>query len=394
MHAVQRIEGIRLAFEIMSWALSDNESEAHFEVSFQRNQADFLRMGGYPSLLPRLFLLSRQPGRTEDADPAQHTYRPDAQILGHLLAHIMSSDYSCLSLFGANATGADVEIKTSVRHGSALPLLLAYALGAGRCFGREKSHGKQTDIAEAAKQEERFTMGQLDGGVEDEAMLVLLINTLTQVASVSVSNLFSMTRHLPQLPMWLITRIYGPAEERQYAVTFPPRDGWSGKPDEEAEGEVLTWQAPSPGLRRAYLGLLRKVLEGGVSREVTWRLFTLVRKDQRPHAKSTDSSHMSPAASGRGSPSNGLAKRKRAPHMLKLRMPSEETAAQETIDVEVLDLLQHAMKARWPPAFVFGGGHARPGGLELKETGRTWPKSERGLHFSVSESPTRHLTTV
>ena len=311
--------------------------------------------------------------------------QPDPQILGHLFAHIMSSDYSCLSLFGHSSAEGEKEIRSTIRHGTALPLLLSYALGASTCIGRILSKGKKAEIVEAAKDEERFIMGHFDmADAKQGEMLSKLIESLTQVASASISNLFTIARHLPHLQMWLVTRMYGPAEERQYAVTFPPREGWASKVDDDEAAETFAWQPPTAALRQAYLGLLRKMLEVGVSREVTWRLFAQVRKDEQLRQKTQDSAQLSPASSGRASPANGAAKRKRGPTLLKLRLPSDEAAAQEKLDVEVLDLLQHAMKARWPPAFIFGGGSAKHGRLELKETGRTWPKGERGLHFSVS----------
>jgi len=30
---VQRMEGVRLAFEVLAWAMGDRESDVHFEVS-------------------------------------------------------------------------------------------------------------------------------------------------------------------------------------------------------------------------------------------------------------------------------------------------------------------------------------------------------------------------
>ena len=372
MLGVQRIEGIRLAFETIAWALGDKASEAYFQVSLAHDSTDKQRMGGYSSLLPKLYLLSEQ-------DPGDRTLLcPDSQVLGHLLAHIMSNDYSCLSILDSTSSSSEGTIKSTLRFGSALPLLLAYVLGAPVCFGRTTSC---KDAKEAVIQQEKFMAGHLDTVSPDHQQLIAtVVRALTQIASTSTTNLFTIVRHLPLLPSWLITRIYGPAPDRHFAVTFPPREGWS-KADDDEPSEKLEWRGPPADLRSAYLSLLRQLLEGGVTRETTWRLFALVRKDQRPKQLGT-SIHCSPASSGRSSPANG-AKRKRAPTLLKLRMPSNDAAHTERLDAEVLDLLQHAMKARWPPAFLFGGAGDH-GAIELKDTGRSWPKGERGLHLSVS----------
>ena len=172
--------------------------------------------------------------------------QPDPQILGHLFAHIMSSDYSCLSLFGHSSAEGEKEIRSTIRHGTALPLLLSYALGASTCIGRILSKGKKAEIVEAAKDEERFIMGHFDmADAKQGEMLSKLIESLTQVASASISNLFTIARHLPHLQMWLVTRMYGPAEERQYAVTFPPREGWASKVDDDEAAETQTF-TPEP----------------------------------------------------------------------------------------------------------------------------------------------------
>jgi hypothetical protein len=57
----------------------------------------------------------------------------------------------------------------------------------------------------------------------------------------------------------------------------------------------------------------------------------------------------------------------------------------ERLNVEVLDLLRHAMRSRWPDMFVFKGGKGiSEASIELSDLGRAWPAGQKGFHYSVS----------
>lgn len=342
--------------------------------------------------------------------------RPDPSILGHLLSHIASSDYSCISLFDGTSPDTDVGGKLNnpkIRWGNALHLLLAYTLGSPVTFTRSPTFkGKEKDQAESRRFKRRFLMGLLEfepSSPQGGYLLETLLRALTACAEASIVNLFTIQTHLPHLSEWLIMRIYGPAPDREYAITFPPREGWAAKgPGGEAEGEPPVWRAPSPSLRRAYLALLRKMLEAGASREITWRLFALVRREDTtqplrspsPGASASSSPSPSPYASptphhgalvgsptpsGENTPSKS--KRKRPPGLLKLQLPSSDGVRVERLDEEVLDLIGHGIKSRWPALFVLSGGVGEVGGLELRDSGRNWSKGEKGISFSVGLEP-------
>jgi hypothetical protein len=127
---------------------------------------------------------------------------------------------------------------------------------------------------------------------------------------------------------------------------------------------------------------------------MTWRLYGLVRrevnastgkvipKSSRAEAEG-NASDPTLSAPPRIQPTSSSARR--GPGSLRLEMPTGEAEIEDRLDPEVLELLRHTMKHRWPNAFVFGGGSGEDiGGLELRDMGRVWPKPDRGINFTVS----------
>ncbi|WWD18748.1 hypothetical protein CI109_103202 [Kwoniella shandongensis] len=371
---VQRMEGIRLCLEVLAWAVGDRHGESHFESH-----------GGYRALLPILYRL------------LQHTsskrIEPESQIIALLLSHICNDNYSIVSLFQTHRTAkhapelttafitsrlGDVIIRPSTS--GALRLLWAYIRG-------ESSKGKG---------KERAWTGDFETGEEEyQAKLIeLTLQTLLVAAQASTPNLFALATQIPDLAEFLITRLYGPDEKRVYEETFPARADWQEREPEDEDLGDANWQGPDDGLRRIYIALLRRVLEAGVNQRVTWRLFGLVKTTIPPterHFKSNGESSSS-LVSGDGTsttpdsvdsePDRIVQRTKQKPN---LHISTTDTQAEgdEGLHAEVLDLIRHSMKARWPDVFVFRGGAGDSlGGLQLRETGRAWMNAHKGFNFS------------
>ncbi|WVQ73417.1 hypothetical protein IAR50_002989 [Cryptococcus sp. DSM 104548] len=357
---VQRKEAIRLALEVLGWALGDRLGEAHFE-----------RQGGYLEVLPILYHL---------APPSS---QPDSQILAVLLAHICSNNYSFLNLFQIPAispaediSGRLGELIVRPSTSGALKLLWAY-LNRGAVKGKDK---------------ERARMETIEG--EGLARTVqLAFQSLLAIVQASTPNLFTVASQLPQLSEFLITRLYGPGKQREYGSTFETKDGPSTQSHEEGPAE---WTAPSDSLRSVYFALLRRMLDAGVNQRVTWRLFGLVRETKVP-SKGPELSEQSPA---RDDPSHLVS----SPDPLDTPVPSPlptprpsdrgkpnlhintktpEEDEGDRLNMEVLGLIKQALKSKWPDVFVFKGGvNDRLGGLELPELGRPWVNGHKGFNFS------------
>ncbi|WWC96475.1 hypothetical protein V866_003343 [Kwoniella sp. B9012] len=378
---IQRMEGVRLALEVLAWSLGDRQGELHFE-----------KLGGYMLLLPSLSKLS---------PPSES---PNSQIIAVLLAHICNNNYSILSLFQSPPTTStstsdqsissiisqrlgDLNIRPSTS--GALKLLWAY-------IRREDEKGKgkrrQSDMESSFEGEE---------GREQQRLIEITFQVILVAASASTLNLFAIVTQLPQLSEFLVVRLYGIPEKRTYEVTFPARDDWVQADSSPVAEQIEEWKPPLDSLRKIYLALFRRLLEAGVTQTLVWRLFGLVKTTSPVVVEQEDPEN---SGSGNGnqvniaSPSDissptGVVtspepildtpkiKHKRKPdlHIDVDRLPPDE----ESLHLEVLDLLRHAMKARWPDVFVFKGGNGDTlGGLQLKETGRTWMGGQKGFNFS------------
>ncbi|KAL7420576.1 Beige protein-like 1 [Cryptotrichosporon argae] len=331
---VQRVEAARLALELLGAMTTDRPDVESFE-----------KKGGYLSLLPAIHGLSRPRPEEGPGNAGVSTSRPrplDGQVLGLLLAHILSNNYALLSLFADLGDMADVEQRLGsdlvLRSTGGLKLLWAYLW--------DSDHGT------SGSTDGRFAFdwvaaGQSEGvdGDDDRARLVeLSMRVLLAAAGSSTANLLVIHARLPGLTDFLCTRLYGPEPKRHYETTFPAREDWYA-PSERAESPAPpAWRAPLASLRGVYLALLRRMLEAGVSQAQAWRLFSL----------------------------------------LKLAVPSPAAPAElETLNAEVLETLQLAMRAKWPDAFVFRGGKDHvPGGLQISDLGRPWMPSAKGFMFS------------
>ncbi|WVQ96281.1 hypothetical protein IAU59_003385 [Kwoniella sp. CBS 9459] len=376
---VQRMEGIRLVFEALAWALGDRQGEAAFE-----------KMRGYMLFLPVLSRLVPPPSETNP------TRSPDSRIIALLLAHICNNNYSILSLFqnppdpsddndttisSVSKRLGDVIVRPSTA--GCLNLLWAYLRGASaKGKGKEKASNcsfEKTGTAENAK------------------VVELTFQVILVAAQASTPNLFAIVTQLPDLADYLVFRLYGPLRKREYVVTFPARNDWSNGEQKEEEVEDQ-WEEPSPWLRVIYLALLRRLLEAGVTQALVWRLFGLVKatpadldpsstgvtgeptQSQSPAGDLVSTPEAIDFAEPRlDTPKARPVKAKPHLHIDTNKVPPDE----ERLQLEVLDLLRHAMKARWPDVFMFRGGAGdNLGGLQLKETGRTWMGGTKGFNFS------------
>ena len=329
---------------------------------------------------------------------------PDPRILSYLLAHIFDNNYSLLSIFdpppedGPPLAERLGELK--LRWGPALPLLWAYMWGQN--IPSDSKKGK-----EKARDNDRLFKEVISGRnerMDDQHSQIILVTFKLLLASAqgSTSNLFILSSKLDLLSEFLINRIYGPAKKRTLADTFPSRRDWVDREDDETD-EELPWDPPSSSLREVYLSLLRKLLETGVNQRITWRLFELVktteaarrRKDEHPHEGTNQSGTSTPTGTAppiptKKSPSDeesGLAMKKKRPQLTLAPTAPLPVADMERLDAEVLDLLRHAMRLRWPDMFVFRGGSGiSEASIELPDLGRAWPGAQKGFHFSVSHS--------
>ena len=316
------------------------------------------------------------------------------------MAHILNDNYSILSISTSPIPSeADLKEKLgdlNIRRGAALPLLWAYLWS---------SEERDFDIGRKGKGRERISEWEerlLSSGQQEQSSdLSLVCSTLSILAlaaQTSTANLFSIRTHLPELPDFLLTRLYGYPLKRKYATTIPPRDDWCDDlPEDDIELEQeLPWLAPCREVRAVYLNLLRRLLEGGVDQSVVWRLFSLakVQADALTGEQSTlTTGQNSPLpSSGVSSPMlEDSAATLSKPKSGKKRKPGLHISTTikgpdvERLQPEILELIRQSLKTRWPPAFVLkGGSGGNEGGLELPDMGRAWPIGAKGFNFSVS----------
>ena len=146
-----------------------------------------------------------------------------------------------------------------------------------------------------------------------------------------------------------------------------------------------------------YLALLRRLLEAGVDQRLTWRLFSLVKtpvKDkQSSNIELKEEKGLEEPSKRAGNQSSKVEvetartsqKRPKPSHLTIATDPSLSGFGVEDLQIEVLDLIRHSMKSRWPAAFVFAHSErGNEGGLELVDLGRPWSTPQKGFNFSVS----------
>ena len=363
---------------------------------------------------------------------------PNLKILAHLLAHISNDNYTILSVVPSATSGVELESTAlaeqlgdiSLTRPRALPLLWYYlwSLPADPNHirpGKGKSREKY-------QQRHRCVDGSMESQPERSPAIAMSLRILLIAMQVSVINLFALKSSLPSLPSFLMDRLYAPEAEKKYEITFPPRDDWFVPEDEDRNAsstEEFNWAAPSDKFRSLYLLLLRRLLEAGVDQALVWRLFGRARIALDPPKKETakpeepaealqatpeirEVDYASPRVDATDSNSSFIStsrrsvtesplsiastldtsapptptpdpmpKRRRPPNLVIDPVPPVEV---EKLDMEVLDLIRHSMKARWPDLFAFrGSGGIEECGLELKDMGRTWPLPSKGFNFSV-----------
>lgn len=316
-------------------------------------------------------------------------------VMAHLLAHIFNNNYTILSTFpqllasGSMPSETDLREKLgelTVRRGEALPLLWAYLWGLDEDFRFDGDRTPGRDITDTVNG------GSYERTI-DPAVLSLTMTVLSVAAQNSHANLLTLRQHLPELPEFLVARLYGRLAKRKYETTFPPRDDWCDDlPDPE---DVPEWYNPDPDLRGIYLSLLRKILDGGVDQIIVWRLFSLIKVSPSQNNFSSQTSEaVTPALQGieafpiepsSASTLRPMPKKRPRPglHISTTMRPRDE----ENLQPEILDLIRHCIKSRWPSCFVMRGGSAgQEGGIELADMGRSWPLGPKGFNFSVSDS--------
>ena len=372
-------------------------------------------MGGYLGLLPLIRALSPPPQQETNAfqDPSSSSRpttpfepRPvaDSRVFLHLLAHILNDNYIILSLLSPSNNAleelSDEKLKEklgdlTVKRPAALPLLWAYLWGLEDVSADNKSKGKAKERPRT-EEERMLQAGELESET-DPSLLRLGLGILALAAQSSTANLFAVRYHLPDLPEFLMARLYGYPAERRYEITFPARDDWCDDlPEDDEVAWSRAWTAPSDELRSVYLALFRRILEAGITQQIVWRLFNLAKVSANAlnadgtlstslGATPSDSLVTTPGLEDATPKSTPQAARKRprpSLHISTLLKAPED----EKLRPEVLDLIRHAMKARWPPAFVFRGGSGEnEGGLELNDMGKMWPSGTKGFNFSVRE---------
>jgi hypothetical protein len=340
--------------------------------------------------------------------PSDSRALPDSKILSVILAHIFDNNYSLLSVFDATtpeSSGLDEKLRDlKLRWGGGLPLLWAYMWGldapSDSKKGKEKAGSASQSFLEIAT-------GQLEKGDEAHTkQLQITFQTILIAAQRSASNLFILAQKLDLLSEFLLYRLYGPAKNRKYAEAFPARPDWIDRYGEDLGDEITyAYRPPTPTLREVYLSLFKKMLEAGVTQKITRRLFEVVKTTEADRRKAdeevlnsgtqtpTDISS-TPTKGFRRTPgpseadetiSTLTSKLKRRPQLTLVPTTPPPVADMERLNAEVLDLLRHGMRSRWPDIFVLRGGNGiSEAGIELSDLGRAWPAGQKGFHYSVS----------
>ena len=342
------------------------------------------------------------------SNPHSTKITPQPDILAVLLAHIFDNNYSLLSIFkdgeeADKALSEDTLGDVRLRWGGALKALWAYLWGSRG--PSESTKGKER----AQDTERQFTQvasGQLENAdPQHREMIETTFRLLLLACQRSPTNLFIIMDKMPFLQEFLLCRLYGFVPSRRYAETFPARRDWIDRMEDDEDMAKPEWREAPTSLRVIYLALLKKVLETGVDPKTTWRLFSLVKTSESVRRLKDESANQSGAQTptpqpttrpttpvartDTGSPGEHQdtprARSRKRPH---LTIPGTATTPVidiERLDLEVLDLIKHAMRSRWPNMFVFRGGRGMSeSGIELNDMGRAWPTAQKGFNFSVS----------
>lgn len=290
-----------------------------------------------------------------------------------------------------------------LRWGQGLPLLWAYMWGVhtpspSTASPSDKGKARETDTSPGRLKER--DKGELYSGKLEESAPPSVLLTLRVLLALTANrtNLLLIRAYLPHLPEFLLTRIYGWEPQREFDITFPPRDEWYQNAHAESSTPPRDWTVPTDTWRAMYLALLQRVVTGGVNPQVAWRLFELVRKVPPKEPKMLEGidsmvssgvatpteQPSSPGASGitvaAGSGNDTPRSQKKKP-TLKIKV---KTPRVETLDTEVLDLVRRAMRSHNPQAFVFRSApHVEDGGLEIPELGRPFPNNGKGFVFAT-----------
>lgn len=324
-------------------------------------------------------------------------------MLGILLSHLLGNNYTLRSLFtGPADVDVDAVLKDAhLRWAQGLPLLWAYVWGLHTpsptmTSPADKGKGRDSENSpERMKERDREALygGLLEANAPPSVQLTLRV-ILAMAAN--RTNLLLLRAHLPELPEFLLTRLYDWEPEREFDVTFPPRDEWFQNAHAESSITPHEWQEPSALSRALYLALLQRVVTGGVDAQITWRLFELVRKvPPKPKRAEPDSVASSGAATPiarTGSPESSTvslpgpeeggtprSQKKKPTLRLKITPP-----VSESLDTELLDLIRRAMRSHNPHAFIFRSAPSvEDGGLEISELGRPFPPSTKGFLFAT-----------
>ncbi|GMK59712.1 hypothetical protein CspeluHIS016_0803180 [Cutaneotrichosporon spelunceum] len=353
---VQRAEGLRLWFEVLAWGMGDQAGERAFDD-----------LGGYTALLPLLRKLS-----SEDADT------PDREVLGILLSHLLGNNYTLRSLFAGPEADVDAALKDAhLRWARGLPLLWAYIW----------------DLDKGDTDREALCGGQPEATASPVVWLTLRV---LRALATDPTNLLLIRANLPDLPQFLLTRIYGYEPERHFDITFSPRDEWFQNVQAESVVRARKWIAPSPEVRALYLSLLQRVVTSGVDTQIAWRLFQLVRKAPpkqpriepgsvtssgaaTPTARPASPSVESATPASTPGPDSPRSQKIKPTLKIKLSPP-----VYESLDTEVLDLVRRAMRSHNPHAFIFRSAPGiEDGSLVLKELDRPFPPATKGFVFAA-----------
>jgi hypothetical protein len=275
---------------------------------------------------------------------------PDARVLGLLLAYLFGNNYALLSVFGElDVSALEAQLgEIALRCADGLPLWWAYVCGLG---GEDSG--------------DLFPDALLTGDLEADPLVHATIQIFC-LLSRQLPDALLLRKHLPRLPEFLFTRIYGREDPRPVQVTFPPRPEWYADADAEDVRPCPEWVAPGAELRALYAELLGNLLKGGVAPEQAWRLFELVRH-VTPGTPASQDSETKPEPEEDES--------RRGPISRNLKVVIPET---ETLDDDILNMIHSLMPRCTPDMFVFRGH----GGVELRDMAHAWPSSTRGFMFA------------
>ncbi len=278
----------------------------------------------------------------------------------------------------------------------------------------------------------------------DEAMVEAVWRVMIVALQSSLVNLFQVSQHLEGLVGVLLDSLYPPerkAPQRSVVVSgtasgvstprhmrarpsifvqtaseesirgrSPMRNGQPSIMSGDMLAEALRASQARPGqapelpvtrkvperLRPTLLKVLRRLLEAGVPYGYSHRLFRLARKITPPPEEA-------PTDARSPSPANGSGSQRRRPAKLNLRIDTlngDSPPSESSLDLDILEVIKHAMSKRWPDMFCFSSRMSRAaptnpavvneskgGRLHCADLGKAWPPVNKGFSYSVSASP-------